>query len=69
MSVSDIGKLVIVCVCGLGGTFCTFSALKFGQRLLKEKEERFEGFGFIMIGLIMFGVIVGLSMIAVEKGL
>lgn len=69
MSLAEVGKIVMVCACGLCLLFSAVSAFLFGVHLLKDRKERFTGFGFIVIGLLVFSIVVGLTLIAAEKGL
>lgn len=69
MSLAEVGKLVIVCACGMGALFGAVAVFMFGVRLRKDGDGRYDGIGFMVIGVLLLGIVAGLTLIAAEKGL
>ena len=65
---TEVGQWIIVASGLIAGLVASFLCMWFSRILWREKE-RFSCIGFLMLGLIVLGLISGLFLITLEKGL
>jgi len=65
---TEVGQWIIVTSGLIAGLVAAFSCMWFGRILWREKE-RLSCIGFLVLGLIVLGLISGLFLITLEKGL
>lgn len=64
----EVGQWIIVASGLIAGLVASFSCMWFSRILWREKELLL-CFGFFMLGLLVLGLISGLFLITLEKGL